>query len=374
MNDLINEIIKGGDLWSRLLKSEKNILVYGMGNGAEKLLDVCEKRGIKVGGVFCSDGFERNKIFRGFPVRGMSETLEKFPDPVILVAFGSHDKNTLEKIAGLAEKYELYVPDLPVYTESENVNAEIFDSAYFEKNKDKIEAARELFSDERSRGLYDLIIAYKLSGRLDLLEKAVSANEPEAFEKDIKMCVDAGAYRGDTVEERFARSPSVETIFAIEPDEKNVSRLEKQYGTDARVWIINAAVGDCAKRVVFLSGNGRGGALGKTDSRAKKRLVDIVTVDGIVEEKKIDFIKYDVEGAERSALAGSRKTIEKYLPFLRVSAYHKTADIFELPIYLSELSGGRYNMYLRRRSCIPAWEIDVIAAGGRCPHPTDALT
>ena len=380
MNELIKGILKGGDLWSRLLKSEKNLLVYGMGNGAEKLLDVCEKRGIKISGVFCSDGFERNKIFRGFPVRGMSETLKYFSDPLILVAFGSHDENTLKMISELAEKYELYIPDLPVYCESENVNDDIFDSEYYGKNIEKISAARALFSDERSRELYDLIIAYKLSGRLDLLEIAATANEPEAFEKDIKICVDAGAYRGDTIEERFARSPSVGRIYAVEPDEKNAARLEKLYGEDPRVMIIKAAVGKSEKRAVFLSGNGRGGALGKSDTRAKRRLVDIVTVDGITEGKKIDFIKYDVEGAERSALAGSAETIEKYLPYLRVSAYHKTADIFGLPLYLNELSAGRYKLFLRRKYCVPAWEIDIVAVekrrelapAGRLPVPTCA--
>ena len=215
MNYIINDISKGGDLWSRLLNSDKKILVYGMGNGAEKLFDVCEKRGIKISGVFCSDGFERNKTFRGFFVDGITKTLESFFDPVILIAFGTREKNMLEKIYSLAEKYEVYVPDLPVYSEGNDVNAEIFDMEYYEKKIDKINEARELFSDDDSRVLFDLLIAYKLTGRLDFLKKAHTENKPEDFEKDLRICVDAGAYRGDTVEERIAKSPHIEKIFAI---------------------------------------------------------------------------------------------------------------------------------------------------------------
>ena len=46
MNFLEN--IPERDLWSYLANSEKSVVMYGMGNGADKILAVCEKYGIEV--------------------------------------------------------------------------------------------------------------------------------------------------------------------------------------------------------------------------------------------------------------------------------------------------------------------------------------
>ena len=66
------------DLWEELGKQEKPLLLYGMGNGAEKLLAVCAKKGLTIAGVFCSDGFERGKSFCGMPVIPYSEAKAKY--------------------------------------------------------------------------------------------------------------------------------------------------------------------------------------------------------------------------------------------------------------------------------------------------------
>jgi hypothetical protein len=75
---------------------------------------------------------------------------------------------------------------------------------------------------------------------------------------------------------------------------------------------------------------------------------------------RVDYIKYDVEGAELEALIGSHGVISAYRPALLVSAYHRSEDIFSLVNYLK----GKYpdyKLYMRRTLCFPAWEIAVIA-------------
>ena len=42
--------------WDRLKTCEKPIFIYGMGDGAEKLLDEFDRLGIKCTGVFASEG------------------------------------------------------------------------------------------------------------------------------------------------------------------------------------------------------------------------------------------------------------------------------------------------------------------------------
>jgi hypothetical protein len=61
---MINVSIKK-DLWQYLSESEKHIVMYGMGNGADKILKVCEAKGIEVCDFFASDGFVRGHSFHG---------------------------------------------------------------------------------------------------------------------------------------------------------------------------------------------------------------------------------------------------------------------------------------------------------------------
>ena len=53
------------DLWERLLSTSKTVVMYGMGNGADKILQVCESKGITVSDFFASDGFVRGHLFHG---------------------------------------------------------------------------------------------------------------------------------------------------------------------------------------------------------------------------------------------------------------------------------------------------------------------
>ena len=64
------------DLWRALAAQTKPVVLYGMGNGADKILSVFGVRGIEARGVFASDGFVRQgKLYRGFPVRSYAETV-----------------------------------------------------------------------------------------------------------------------------------------------------------------------------------------------------------------------------------------------------------------------------------------------------------
>ena len=65
------------DLWEYLAHAQKPILLYGMGNGADKILDVCHARGIEIADTFASDGFVRGHSFHGKTVLSYSAAKEK---------------------------------------------------------------------------------------------------------------------------------------------------------------------------------------------------------------------------------------------------------------------------------------------------------
>ena len=168
-------------------------------------------------------------------------------------------------------------------------------------------------------------------------------------------------YNGDTVREMKSYFPNLSGIVAIEPDKKNFKRLLKYAeSTDGlRPTVVNAAVHSEMGIAEFSRSGNRNSTLAATASYEHAvDTVSVITVDSL--SANADYIKYDVEGAERDALLGSVETVRKCGSRLLVSAYHRSRDIFELPLLLHELFPGK-RLVLRRELSLPAWEIDLIA-------------
>ena len=158
------------DLWQHLKQladGGRPILLYGMGNGADKILTVCASYGIPVADFFASDGFVRGHSFHGKVVLSFTAACEKYgaENMVVLLSFASSRPEVLETIQRVADACELYVPDVPV------CGTDLFNAAFLEAHADEIAAARALFADEESRRVYDGILEYKLTGRMDTLKR-----------------------------------------------------------------------------------------------------------------------------------------------------------------------------------------------------------
>ena len=51
------------DVWQILQLTDKPVVLYGMGNGADQIIDLCDRMQIKVAGIFASDEFVRGQFF-----------------------------------------------------------------------------------------------------------------------------------------------------------------------------------------------------------------------------------------------------------------------------------------------------------------------
>ena len=351
------------DLWKYLAEQKnKKIVVYGMGNGADKILDVCERYGIAVSDFFASDGFVRGHSFHGKRVLSYSEAKEKYgaENMIVLLSFASSLPNVLETIYNVAAECELYAPDVPVCGEN------LFNAEFYNQNKGKIDTVRDMLEDEESKRIYNCVINYKLSGKIDYLRDAESSKEEVYLSlldaKNIEVAVDAGAYNGDTARELAAFAPSLKKVYALEPDRRNFRKLSEYAETEERFEVCpvqSAAWSEDTTLVYDASGNRNAGV--NPDAK-KTQEVSAVSVDSLLSKStdRTDYIKYDVEGSERPALLGSALTIKKDLPRLLVSAYHRSEDIFELPLLIKKIEPS-YKLYLRRYSYIPAWDLNILA-------------
>ena len=348
------------DMWQALKNEKRPIMVYGMGNGADKLFERFYTLGIGVTEIFASDGFVRGHSFRGYKVKSFSEIKENYPDFVIVLSFASNRSDVINMLAEINKEYDMYVPDMPVAGVDEYFDKDFYNNHYIE-----IKTAYDSLSDDESRAIFSSVINYKLSGRMGyLLECYTELDEMYSLlpKENISCAIDAGAYNGDTARQMIEYFPNIKKLYAVEPDKKNYKKLLKysEAETSCEIVTINSAAW-CDDRfgVFFGSGNRNSTAVATASFEHSEDAVSMIRIDSLTSEK-IDYIKYDVEGAEYEALIGSENTIKSYMPSLLVSLYHRSRDVFALTNYIKS-EYPTYSLYLRRLRCLPAWEINLIA-------------
>ena len=343
-------------VWQALKETEKPIVMYGMGDGAEKIMAVMEQKGIKPTAFMASDEFVRGHSFHGYEVKKLSDIEAQYGDFVIVVCFGSALPEVMERLYALAERYELYAPDVPV------VGGGLFDEEYLAAHKEEIAAVRKMLADELSVKVFDCWLRYRLTGKISYL-KMCETPEREAFSLlnigKSETYVDLGAYTGDTVE-KFLKltGKSFKEIYAIEPDRRNFSKMRRRLYMlgDGIFHPINAVAWNEDTTLDFYRRGGRNSSL--SGGRGMAIPTEAKKLDTVLDEKKATLIKLDVEGAEREALMGAEKTIRMNKPRIILSLYHRTEDMLELPKQIKSLHRG-YKLYLRHHPYIPAWDTNL---------------
>lgn len=346
------------DLWTYLASANKTIVMYGMGNGADKIIGVCDSYGIEIAAFFASDGFVRGQIFHGKRVMSFTEVKEKYgkENIIVLVAFASSLPDVMQKIADVASECETYIPDVPVRS------CNVFSVAFENEHKNDIEKAYELLSDERSKEVYRGVIEFRRSGKLDILTS--TANERSDVMAELlnferyRVAADIGAYNGDTAMELIELCPHIEKIIALEPDRRNFRKLSAYAENEPRVIPVNAAAWNENTTLIFDDSGNRNAGLDDGSSRRHAE-VNAVALDSLLNDS-VDYIKYDVEGAEKQAIEGTSQIIKKYHPDLLISVYHRTEDLHELILQIHSIA-PEYKLYLRRYPYIPAWDLNLYA-------------
>ena len=359
----MNFTIPPYDLWEYLQNTSKTVVLYGMGNGADKILAVCQRYDIPIGDFFASDGFVRGHAFHGKTVLSYSAVKEKYgaENIIVLLSFGSSLPSVLDTIRQVASECELYAPDVPVCGDT------LFTRDFYLAHKEEFSRAADLLADEESICIFQHTLNYKISGRIDELFLAESKKETVYTEllnaKNITCAMDLGAYNGDTVRELLTYAPSLHTVYAMEPDRRNFRKLDDYANTVTDTLTIHRVQAAAWKENTVLTfgaeGNRNSGVCAK-GQEAKVVSVEALAPDRFLNGANVDYIKYDVEGAEAEALAGSIETIRRCRPSLLVSAYHRSEDMYALLLQIHEIC-PEYRLYLRRYPYVPAWDLNIIA-------------
>ena len=349
MNELFD--FEYPNVWTALKESALPIVLYGMGNGADKVLDEFEKRGIKAGGVMASDDFCRYQDFRGFTVMKQSDFEKRYGDFIIALCFGSSLPDVTAHIYDVAQRHTVLVPNVPVAGNT------LVDDSFIEQHRAGIGRAYTLLADEKSKAVYKGALDFYYTGRPGYL-KAIESGKDEVFNEILRLkdekYLDLGAYRGDTVDEFLKYTDGYGHITAVEPNPKNYHKLIRHIGDIGSAEAINAAISDTQGTMRISKKAGRMPVLGDENGIE----VPVMTVDDI--DCSPTYIKADIEGSESAMLRGATRTLRELRPKLNLAAYHRSEDLFSLILQLHDIDPD-YKIYLRKHPYIPCWDLNIYA-------------
>ncbi|MCC8069177.1 MAG: FkbM family methyltransferase [Ruminococcus sp.] len=355
---MLSFIKENTNCWDILKAETKPIYIYGMGDGAVKILNVFKEYNIKIAGIFASDEFVRGHSFMGFKVMKLSEVEAICNDFVIVLAFAVGRNPMYNNIVELSKRHTLYAPDVPVV-----VDGTLFTLDYCKKHEYELETVYNILEDEKSRQTFSDVINFRISGKIEYLLNSTATKE-EVFTDILKLSqdetyLDLGAYNGDTILEFLnAVDYRYNRIIGLEPNAKNFRRLTKNTSNIKNLDIYNYASWDTEQTLLFSSGAGRMSTI-RNNATNKVKEVKGIPADSLF--SKLDtlptFLKMDVEGAENHAIVGSQKIIKNGCK-LAISLYHRNEDIFAIPLQIKELNPN-FKFYIRKQLYIPAWETNL---------------
>ncbi len=152
------------------------------------------------------------------------------------------------------------------------------------------------------------------------------------------IVLDCGANVGVFV--KTALNLGARLVVAIEPAPENLACLRRNFRSEiaaGRVIVVAKGVLDHEGYLSFHQDKAnpagdhfiKDAPAAASDADPSVLRLPIIPIDALVAElqlRRVDFIKMDIEGSERLALAGARATLSKYRPRLAISSYHKPDD------------------------------------------------
>ncbi len=229
---------------------------------------------------------------------------------------------------------------------TKKIERNMYDVEAIKQNTDKISYAESLMADETSKEYFRNILQNRLSKNPLFLQKQPNMAAPFVYDngqtriaiRSGMTILDCGAFIGDTAELFLNQANGKARIYCFEPLAGNYQELlkwitENEYGD--KVFPIQCMLSDKEGSAVIHSAE-KISMMAADDTEGQyDNEVEVKTLDGCIKER-VDYIKMDIEGAEPEALLGARRIIQRDMPDMMISAYHKTAHMWELPILIHE--------------------------------------
>ena len=166
---------------------------------------------------------------------------------------------------------------------------------------------------------------------------------------------DVGSHLGTFTRYALDREPRL--VVAFDPNPTNNRCFKQTFEKeikDGKVILIQAALWETPGTLLFsapLSGNSGTGRVHPNQEGPRELQVPATTLDETVAHLRlgrVDFIKMDIEGAERHALRGGRQTLSLYGPRMALCVYHRPDDLTVIPQIALE-ARPEYHVFMSKK-------------------------
>lgn len=237
---------------------------------------------------------------------------------------------------------------LDLYFEEEDT------AGYFQKVQEEAAAVYDCLADQASKDTYEAVIRYRINRDPSYLRRVMLPRETQYFPGNLggkplpgsgEIFADAGAFTGDTVRAFCAAvQGKYDRIYAFEPEEENYRKLLETARNIRDISCFQTAAGDKKGQIHFFSDDS-----GSKADASGGEVVPVDTLDHLLGEERVTYLKMDVEGMECAALRGAQELIRRNHPKLAVCTYHSNADMVRVPALILQIDPA-YRLYFRHYS------------------------
>ena len=320
--------------FKKILKANR-LLLYGIGNQFKECYKLLKEKDLF---LFDGNSDKWGEMIEGRRIMSPSQMKNYITSGTVILI--TSIKNQYEIAKYLVEDLHIPVQNIFMYT-SAWYEDKIYKLEMIERNWNRILACAEKLADEESKRYYMHSIMARRQRNPLLLEPNSNAIMVGEYGDRVRLekgesIIDCGAYTGDTAELYVKRLEGNCVVYAIEPYRENYDKMLvriAENGYRDKIQPYNCAVSNMVKdTIINYSKSDFGMAINlSNDQGEEKQIVAVETLDDLLGDKKVTYIKMDIEGQAKPAWEGARKIISEQHPKLLISGYHKIEDFWEIP-------------------------------------------
>jgi FkbM family methyltransferase len=328
----------------------QSLAIVGAGPEGCRLAALCAARNIRIHSIVDDDPAKNGMVVDGSRVAPV-ESLTALPKSTAVVVASHRVLGVTQRLRDLG--FKTVVPFAMLQVQAPDIfSPHMFYENLLEdlwKHRSEYGALHDRLADDHSRQVLKAVIEFRRSLDPAVLQPVVSKHDLYApdglFEfTDKEVYVDGGSFDGDTIRSFIERVHGrFDAIYGFEPDPVTFAKLKSNFSDEPRVHPIHAGLHSHAGTLRFRDDASRG-AIFADDGVIE---MPVTTIDDVLGDRRLSYVKMNIEGAEIDALKGGRNAIRKWQPRLAISVYHRASDLWRIPQLVLELVPD-YRLYLRQ--------------------------
>ncbi len=322
-----------------------SIVLWGAGFACEDTIELIGRE--KIAAVFDNDPAKQGNTIYGFSVKSPAVDLKRYiaQDTAVVISTNGYQYEIAEDLVTNKK-----IPENRIFCNSNKIVEKWrYRPEIILEHMEQIQKVYAMLADQESKDYYLRFLKACLTRNPFFYKDNPRCINSYEYKTDLaclglhggEVILDCGAFNGDTA--RLFRKITNNNceVYCFEPVTENYNEMVEWIRREQieKVHAVHVGVGKekYLDKVYSTEEKTTKGAVGSNRFNSNSPVISEIqvdTLDNMLGETKVDYIKMDIEGAEMDALRGGKKVIERNHPQMLISAYHKIADMWEVPEFV----------------------------------------